>query len=135
MTDKKINWQPISMISVFVEMINEMLESAEIQLNQLRQAKDKPHVLDDEIINRILKSYNEQNELIPVYLQQCQRWLEEELNDKQQAWVTEIKDNATSLLLINKEIIDTANSISDKTIDKILKKSDAEVALNLFQDK
>lgn len=133
MIDKQINWQPISMISVFVEMINYMLESAEIQLNQLKQAKDKPHVLDDEIINRILKSYNEQNELIPVYLQQYQRWKEEELNDKQQNWITEIKDNATSLLLINKEILDIANSISDKTIDKILQKSDAEVAIDIFK--
>ena len=133
MTDKQIKWQPTSMISVFLEMINEMLESAEIQLQQLKQAKDKPHVLDDEIISRILKSYGEQNELVPVYLQQCHRWKEEELNEKQTTWVAEIEDYATSLLLINKQILDFANSISDKTIDKILSKSDSEVALDSLQ--
>ena len=133
MTDKQIKWQPTSMISVFLEMINEMLESAEIQLQQLKKAKDKPHVLDDEIISRILKSYGEQNELVPVYLQQCHRWKEEELNEKQTTWVAEIEDYATSLLLINKQILDFANSISDKTIDKILSKSDAELALDLLQ--
>lgn len=133
MTDKQIKWQPTSMISVFLEMINEMLESAEIQFQQLKQAKDKPHVLDDEIISRILKSYGEQNELVPVYLQQCHRWKEEELNEKQTTWVAEIEDYATSLLLINKQILDFANSISDKTIDKILSKSDAELALDLLQ--
>ena len=133
MTDKQIKWQPTSMISVFLEMINEMLESAEIQLQQLKQAKDKPHVLDDKVISRILKSYGEQNELVPVYLQQCHRWKEEELNEKQTAWVAEIEDYATSLLLINKQILDFANSISDKTIDKILSKSDSEVALDSLQ--
>ena len=133
MTDKQIKWQPTSMISVFLEMINEMLESAEMQFQQLKQAKDKPHVLDDEIISRILKSYGEQNELVPVYLQQCHRWKEEELNEKQTTWVAEIEDYATSLLLINKQILDFANSISDKTIDKILSKSDAELALDLLQ--
>jgi len=129
MIDKQIKWQPTSMISVFLEMINEMFESSEIQLHQLKKAKDKPHVLDDEIITRILKSYSEQNELIPVYLQQCHRWKEEDLNEKQIAWVTEIEDYATSLLLINKQILDFANNISDK----ILSKSDAEVALDFLQ--
>ena len=132
MTDKPINWQPLSMIPVFIEMVDEMLESAEIQLIQLKQAEHKPHVLDDETVNRVLKSYSDQNELMPIYLQQCQRWEKEELNDNQRLWVSAIKEQSTALIRVNEKIIQIARDLSNKTINKILEKSDLEVALDFL---
>ena len=132
MTDKPINWQPLSMIPVFIEMVDEMLKSAEIQLTQLKQAEHKPHVLDDETVNRVLKSYSDQNELMPIYLQQCQRWEKEELNDNQRQWVTTIKEQSTALTKVNEKIIQIARDLSSKTINKILEKSDLEVALDFL---
>jgi hypothetical protein len=132
MTDKPINWQPLSMIPVFIEMVDEMLKSAEIQLTQLKQAEHRPHVLDDETVNRVLKSYSEQNELMPIYLQQCQRWEKEELNDNQRQWVSTIKEQSTALTIVNEKIIQIARDLSSKTINKILEKSDLEVALDFL---
>lgn len=133
MSEQNINWQPTSMISVFVEMVTEMLESAQAQLANLKRAQEKPHVLDNEIIERLLTSYGEQNTLIPIYLEQCQRWQEESLNDKQTEWVADIENNLTSLQLINQEILRIAEFCSDKTINKALGKSDIEAGLELFK--
>lgn len=132
MTEKPINWQPVSMIPVFIEMVDEMLKSAEIQLTQLKQAEHKPHVLDDETVNRVLKSYSDQNELMPIYLQQCQRWEKEELNDNQRQWVSTIKEQSTALIEVNEKIIQIARDLSSKTVNKILEKSDLEVALDFL---
>jgi hypothetical protein len=121
------------MISVFVEMVAEMLESAQAQLANLKRAQEKPHVLDNEIIERLLTSYGEQNRLIPIYLEQCQRWQEESLNVKQTEWVADIKNNLTFLQLINQEILRIAEFCSDKTINKVLGKSDIEAGLELFK--
>jgi len=133
MSEQNINWQPTSMISVFVEMVAEMLESAQAQLANLKRAQEKPHVLDNEIIERLLTSYGEQNTLIPIYLEQCQRWQEESLNDKQTEWVADIENNLTSLQLITQEILRIAEFCSDKTINKALGKSDIEAGLELFK--
>lgn len=133
MADKKINWQPLSMIPVIAEMVDDMLKSAEIQLTQLKQAEDNPYKLDDDIIEQILESYREQRELISVCLQQCQHWEKNKLNNKQKAWVSEIKELAEKLSITNHKIIKIAETLSGKTINTILGKSDLEIALDFVK--
>jgi GTP cyclohydrolase FolE2 len=69
---------------------------------------------------------------MPIYLQQCQRWEKEELNDNQRQWVSTIKEQSTALTIVNEKIIQIARDLSSKTINKILEKSDLEVALDFL---
>jgi hypothetical protein len=60
-------WQPIEFLPVFVTMIQGMLESSQEQYGSLLQARDRPQILDDHTIQRILKLFTEQNDF-----QHCQ---------------------------------------------------------------
>jgi len=46
MTDKEINWQPLSTIPVYAEMISKILDSSKLQLGMI-QIKDHPLLNDD----------------------------------------------------------------------------------------
>ena len=48
-------WQPISMLLNFTEMIDGMLESSVEQTNNMRAVEHKPHVMDDATMKRIIK--------------------------------------------------------------------------------
>lgn len=128
-------WQPLSMISVFSKMTRDMLESSEEQLSNLEQTKTKPHLLDNAIIHSVLKLYGEQNEFIPIYIEQCHRWRKEELNTTQQNWVDEIESNIKALQIINLKILSMANHCEPSTIDKIIEKDDFELAVDFLSGK
>lgn len=68
-----------------------MLKSAEEQLNNLNQARHRPHILDDETITHIINVYTEQQQMIPIHKEQCMRWREKELNERQLSRVKKIK--------------------------------------------
>lgn len=133
--NKNITWQKTDMIPVFHEMLETMLDSTQEQLKNLQQAKDKPHILDDHTVQRLLKLYTEQLEMLPLYQEQCQRWHTEKLNRQQKQGVTEIEGNIITLEKQNTEIIQLASSIEKNTIDKVLQKSDAEVGLDFLLGK
>lgn len=118
MTDKEINWQPLSMIPVYAEMISKILDSSKLQLGMI-QIKDHP-LLNDDLISHILESQEEQQELIPACLKQCTKWGKEELSEKQSNWISEIKKNVSSLSLISKEIMSIVKSKGKNKIDSVL---------------
>lgn len=67
---KKPNFHPLSMLPTILMVSKGQLESSKEQLINMKAVEDKPYVLDDEIINRSLKLYSEQNEDVGVFLEQ-----------------------------------------------------------------
>ena len=57
------NWQPLSMLPTFAEMVSAQLDEVETQRQTLREAQKQPHVLDDYTVGRVLKVYGEQQEV------------------------------------------------------------------------
>ena len=51
---QQLNWQPASFLPKIAEMIDGMLESAEENLENLLQAKNKPHVMDEYTVGSAL---------------------------------------------------------------------------------
>lgn len=49
------NWQPLSMLPMMADLVSGMLDEVNTQLQTLRQAQEKPHVLDDYTVGRVLK--------------------------------------------------------------------------------
>ena len=62
MSNQQSQWQPISMLPVFTDMVGSMLESSIEQLDHMRSVMDKPHVLDDAPTDRIIALYSNQFE-------------------------------------------------------------------------
>jgi hypothetical protein len=131
MTDSPTpNWQPITALPLIAEMIDESLESARIQLRNLEEAQ--PYVLDDALVSRIIRSYSDRAEFLPVYEEQLARWNQLDLAADQRSEVERLKTRVDSLRGVLDSILTLASKLRPGTIDSILRKSDLEVALDFL---
>lgn len=129
------NWQPLSMLPTFVEMVSAQLEEVETQRRTLREARKQPHVLDDYTVGRVLKVYGEQQEFMWVYEAQIERWQKESLSQTQRQQIEQMSEQLKQIKPGLVEILEIAEDVKDKTIESILGKSDLEVALDVLSGK
>jgi hypothetical protein len=133
MTDSPTpNWQPITALPLVAQMIDETLESARIQLENLEEARPRPYVLDDALVSRIVRSYSDQAEFLPVYQEQLARWGQLDLTAGQRSEVERLKTQVDSLRGVLGSILTLASELKPGTVDTILRKSDLEVALDFL---
>lgn len=122
-------WQPLSMLPVIAELVDGMLEDALEQRASLSEGLAKPWVLDDAIIDRVIKLRTEQLEDHWVYEEQYARWKRGSLTAAQAAEVERLSGQSAKLKATNEEILAIAEKISHSTIDKILEMDDLELGL------
>ena len=126
------NWYSLDMLPTYLMLSKEELRESERQLKNLEACKDRPYILDDNTVNRIIKVHTEQNELMCVPIEQCLKWREQFPSKEQLSDITKTEDNLKKLNEINKQILALAESLKKGTIDSILKKSDLEIALDFL---
>lgn len=125
-------FHPLSMLPTILMISEGQLESSKEQLINMKAIEGKPHVLDDEIINRSLKLYTEQNEIVDVFLEQCRRWRDQSPNSRQLAQIQQVEDCNKHLLEVNEQILYIVDRCKDHTINKTLEKSDAELSCDIL---
>ena len=125
------NWQPISQLPLIANMMDGQLETVEEQYGNLLKAKDRPHVLDDYDIQRIIRVYTEQAEFIEVYEKQLQRWYKkvEKLTPAQRHEIERLQKQITPWRRVVTDILELAKELEKGTIDKVMAKSDLELGL------
>jgi hypothetical protein len=126
------NFHGIDMIPSFLRTTTDGLGSSQEQLRNMKLIKNMPHILDDEIIHRSLKLYNEQNEHINFYLEQCNHWKKYQLTELEKQQVFEIESSIIKHKVTNKKILSLLDYCQNITIDKILAKDDMELALEVL---
>jgi hypothetical protein len=62
------------MLRVIATLSDEQLANAHEQYATLSRARDRPHVLTDEIVDRVIRLYTSQREELPRDREQLQRW-------------------------------------------------------------
>ena len=129
------NWQPLSMLPTFAEMVSAQLDEVETQRQTLREAQKQPHVLDDYTVGRVLKVYGEQQEFMWVYEAQLERWQKESLNRTQRQQIEKMTQQLKQIKPGLSEILEMAEDLKGKTIESILNKSDTELALDVLSGK
>lgn len=67
-------WQPISAMPLIGGMIAGALEDTREHLATLAEARSRPHMLDDEALDRSGRVHGEQLEFVAIYEQQIGRW-------------------------------------------------------------
>lgn len=117
------------MLPVFTEMVDDMLESSQEQLSNLKLVVDRPHVLDDVTLGRIFKLYTEQLEDQWLFEQQFTRWKKESLDSGALQEVNRLALQAVRLKETNEKILALAKEIAPGTIDKILSMDDLELGM------
>ena len=121
--------RPISYLSLFATALNGDLSSVRDQYKTLLPAKDKPSVLDDEMVNRIIRLHEEKNVFIENYERQFKRWRQEKLTAKQLIVLAGSEDKLPLLKEVNDKVLKLAYEIQPYTIDKILAMDSEQLAL------
>jgi len=128
-------FHPISMLPVFTDMIDGMLESSLEQFDNMGLVIDKPHVLDDATLKRMITLYTDQLEDQQLFLNQMERWKQEKLSDAELTEVNRLISQSGKLKEINEKILKLSRSIEHATIDKIIAMDDEELALSVLSGK
>ena len=112
-----------------------MVESAEEQQSTLRSVRERPYVLDDAIVARMLRLYTEQRDDLDMYEEQLRRWQQTSLTDPQRREVDRLWTQLVQLRSAIAEILTIAEEVKSQTIEKLLAKSDIEVGLEALLKK
>ena len=87
------NWQPIKNMPMIANIIDNQLTDAKEQYTTLSEARIKPYVLNDAIVQHIIKVYTEQLDFTQVFEKQLLKWEKEEyLMPNQQAEICRLQD-------------------------------------------
>jgi len=128
----KANWQPLTFLPKIRYMINGMLDAAQQTYEPLRQIK----VHDDYTIQRIFEVTGQQVEDEWMYDEQLSRWMEDkDLKPEQRTEIQTLQKNMEDLKQVNRKILEIAEEHKNKTIEKVLSKSDAEIGLDFLLGK
>jgi hypothetical protein len=126
------NWQPISQLPLLASMVDGILENTEEQYQTFSEVKDKPHVLDDDIVNRATKLYQAQIDDLCFYEQQFERWQAESLTPGQRAEVERLNAQLPRIKELSQAILELMSEMKDGTINRIMGKSDLELGFEFF---
>ena len=123
----------IDMLPFFTEMILGTLQNTEEQHASFLEARPKPHVLDDAIVDRALRLYQAQLEDIALHEQQMQWWLTEPLTEAQRYQVNDLLTKLAGLRDLNLALLDLLAELKQGTIDRILAMDDDELGRHVLR--
>ena len=125
-------WQPIERLPLIAEMIDGYVADAQEQEQTLREAKQRPHVFDDALVDRIDKVYGDALEMTGLFEQQLRRWRNSGLTVDQKRDVARLEGQVLCLRRGLTAILALAAEIRQGTIDRIMDKSDLELGLEVL---
>ncbi len=126
------NFKPISALPLIRSMIVEQLRDNEIHYETLGEAREKPHVLDDEILDRTVTVHEEQLEFLGIYAEQLNRWSRERLSAEQANEVKHLAELNARSRKVCEAILALAAELKAGSIDRILEKDDLELGLEVL---
>ena len=116
-------------------LIDDILENTEEQYQTFSEIKDKPHVLDDAIVERTIKLYRTQLENVSLFEEQIRLCSSSALTFRQRQEVDRLAAEVAELQKKSEAILKLMNTMKDGTIDKILAKDDVAIALDVLSGK
>lgn len=123
-------WHPIASLSLIARVIDGQLEAAEEQHRLLLQAR--PGSLDDAIVERVVRVYTEEVDLLAVFHEQLDRWCSGTLTVAQRQEVERLRGQLARNRQVDAAILTLAEDLKATTIDAILAKSDLELGLDVL---
>jgi hypothetical protein len=119
-------WQPIERLALIATHIDGMLESATEQCETLQLAKPKPFVLDDSTVGRVIEVFTIQQGDLGLFDEQLRRWERGPLTNAQRQEVERLAGQMFQLHEVIRAILRLAEQLQERTIEKVLAKSDVE---------
>ena len=129
------NWQPISALPMVAFIVDEMLHEAQVQYKNLLETRDKPHVLDDHIVDRVLSVYATQLDDAALFHEQLSRWRNGKMSSDQRQEVERLTGQVGELRQVCQEILSLVAELREGTINRILEKSDLQLGIDILTGK
>jgi hypothetical protein len=98
----------------------------------LLPAKARPHALDDYTVNRVKEVFTTQQRDLWLFDEQLKRWSEATISAQQRKEVERLQGQMKKLQEQVKAILELADELAKGTIEKVMKKSDAELGLEFL---
>ncbi len=115
---------------MIANMIDGQLEESQEQYITLLETQQKPHVLDDYTVHRVIQVYTDQLEFLPIYIIQLEKWQTEmSLTLHQQNEIKRLQEQVTLWKQVLTDILNLANKLKEETIEKVMSKSDLELGI------
>ncbi|MBU3100845.1 MULTISPECIES: hypothetical protein [Clostridium] len=125
---------PVSMLPMMSTMISGQLEEAKDQYENLLKAQSKPYVLNDEIVERVIKVFSKQLDFICLYENQISKWHNEEtLTANIESALPKSQVQLQELSKVITNILALAAKLKNGTIEKVMGKSDLELGMEFFK--
>lgn len=109
-----------------------MLQSDEEQYTTLLQAKDKPHVLDDFTVSRVIQVFTSAKQDLPLFDEHLRRWGSEKVTAAQRQEIIRLKSQMQKIHTVVDNVLALAANLSKGTIEKGMAKSDEELGLEVL---
>lgn len=133
--NRQMNIHSLDMLPLYLEMSQGQFSSSFEQLQYFEACKDRPHVLDDDIINRTIKLHEEQKEYSLITREQCRLWRLQKPSADELEDIEIVETFIKKLQQVNTQILFLAYHFKDHTIDRILEKDPCELALDFLMGK
>jgi len=117
---------------MIAQLIRETLKDTDEQYQTLLAAEDKPHVLDEALVDRVIRLYTLQAEDVAIFEEQLVRWKKEDLTPDQEQEIDLLSEPLQQLRKVEVKILSLAEKLKEGTIDNVLRKSDIELALEIL---
>ena len=122
-------YHPIDNLWLISQVIKGSVTQAKDLTKILKEAEHQPYVLDDTIIDRAIKQYQEGLEFVPIYREQLNKWQGLKLTDSQAPLVAELQKEVEIMEVLYTDGLAMAKKMAEFTIDKVMGMSDIELAL------
>lgn len=113
-------------------MIEQGLSDALTQYQNLQEAQNRPHVLDDYTVGRVIQVFGEEQQFLEIYSEQLTRWKQENLNATQREQIIKLEGLLEQLSTTVASILALTDELKQKTIEKVLDKPDLEIGLDVL---
>ncbi|MGH0945403.1 hypothetical protein ACQVTS_30910 [Bacillus mycoides] len=128
------NWQPIQNLPIIANLIDGQSSDAKEQYVNLLETLNKPHVLNDAIIQRTIHFYTEQLEFVWIFEEQLSKWKKEErLTPIEQSEIERLQGQVQQLHSILTDILAITEKLKDGTYEKVMAKSDLQLGIESLQ--
>jgi len=122
-------WQPIERLAVIASHIDGMLESTTEQYETLQLARPKPFVLDNDTVGRVVDVFTTEQGDLWLFDEQLRRWERGMLTTAQRQEVERLAGQMLQLHEVITAILRLADELKERTIEKVLAKSDVELGI------
>ena len=101
----------------------------------MEKARAEPYILDDHTVARVLKVFSTEADDMSLFEEQLARWKKEPLTSAQADEVARLTVQLAKHRNVAASILSLAEQLKKGTIDTVLRKDDAELAIQVLSGK